>query len=70
MASERRSMRRRIGISKARTARLAGVSVPLVRLYEIDPEEVKDSQKRAALDRTYDGFAELAAVVCVEVCRP
>jgi hypothetical protein len=60
--SDRESLRTRVGISKARAAKLAGCSVPLVRLYEADPDRIS-AEKRPALDRAYAGFAALA-VTC------
>ena len=54
-----KSIRTRVGFSKAKTAKLAGVSIPLVRLYEADPDAVS-AEKRPALDRVYAGFATLA----------
>lgn len=44
-------------MSQARTAVAAGVSEPLVRLYEANPDAVKDRHKRAALDAVYASFA-------------
>ena len=44
-------------MSQARTAVAAGVSEPLVRLYEANPTAVKDRHTRAALDAVYASFA-------------
>lgn len=61
--SEREQVRKRAGVSRDRAAVLAGVSYPTARLYEADPDEVKDLNKRTALDRVYDGFRESAEPV-------
>ena len=57
--SEREGARKRVGISRSATAKLAGVYPQLVQLYEANPE-VLAADRRASLDRVYDGFAALA----------
>jgi hypothetical protein len=39
----------------------AGVSMPLVRLFEANPEAVSDPKKRRALDEVYQGYAAALA---------
>jgi hypothetical protein len=55
-----RAARKAAQESQVRTAVAAGVSEPLVRLYEANPQAIKDKRKRAALDAVYAGFASLA----------
>lgn len=51
-----RELRQAVGLSLAKTAALADVSEPTARIFEIDPEQVRDVRKREALQRVYDGF--------------
>ena len=51
-----RSIRRAAGWSVTKTAAMADVSPGLVRIFEMDPEEVKDVSKRLALLKLYDGL--------------
>jgi hypothetical protein len=44
------------GRSQEWIAVMSGTSVPSVRLYEVDPNEVKNPRKRESLDRTYAGL--------------
>jgi hypothetical protein len=53
-----REVRQRAQKSQIQAAVAAGVSEPLVRLYEANQDAVTDSRKRAQLDRVYAGFAE------------
>lgn len=69
MASEHTSIRKRVGISKARTAKLAGCSIPLVTLYEADDQAVGE-EKRADLARVYAGFRDLAKTVGIDSTHP
>ncbi len=52
-----RGIRESAGETQARTAYHAGVSEPLVRLYEANPEAVKSAAKKAALDAVYERMA-------------
>ena len=54
--SPRREVRRAVGKSLAKAAALADVSEPTARVYEINPDEVKDGKKRESLDRVYASF--------------
>jgi hypothetical protein len=56
-----RERRQAARCSLARAAVLANVSEPTARLYEANPEAVKDPIKRAELARLYDSFPEPAA---------
>lgn len=60
--SERAAVRAQIGISKARTAKLARCAIPTVTLYEADAHAV-GAEKRSSLDRVYAGFRDLAQTV-------
>lgn len=52
-----RKIREQARVSRDRAAVQAGVSYPLAKVFEVGgPEAVKDPEKRAALERVYDGF--------------
>jgi lysyl-tRNA synthetase class I len=59
-------VRLRVGKSRNWVAACANVSPQLVRIYEIDPNQVRDAAKRRALEKVYaqldaNGPAELQA---------
>lgn len=56
-----RDVRKAAGVSQMKAAVDAGVSMPLVRLYEANPEAVSDPGKRRSLDRVYAGYAAAVA---------
>jgi hypothetical protein len=58
-----RTVRRACGWSLAKTAALAGVGPTSIRIFEIDPNEVKDRAKRRRLRILYSALR-----VCVGVC--
>jgi hypothetical protein len=63
-ADSPRAARKQAGKSQIQAAVAAGVSEPLVRLYEANRDAVTDAQKRVNLDRIYAGY--IAAQECEE----
>jgi DNA-binding XRE family transcriptional regulator len=55
-----REIRERAGRSQWDVALRAGVSAPTLRLFEADPEAVRDVRKREALARVYEQLREEA----------
>jgi transcriptional regulator with XRE-family HTH domain len=51
--NELQRIRRAAGWSQEKTAVECGVSSPTVRVYEANPDAIKDEAKKASLDRTY-----------------
>jgi hypothetical protein len=56
-----RKVRQAAGVSLAKTAARADVSEPTARVYELDPNAVRDTRKRESLDRVYASLRELAS---------
>jgi hypothetical protein len=54
---EPREIRQRARVAQIVVAVRAGVSEPLVRLYEADPDAVRSPHKRESLDRVYTELA-------------
>ena len=52
-----KEIRRAVGLSLQKLAARADVSGPTARVYELDPQAVKDERKRAALAREYASIA-------------
>lgn len=52
-----KEIRRAVGLSLEKLAARANVCGPTARIYEIDPQAVKDERKRAALAREYASLA-------------
>jgi hypothetical protein len=53
------AVRCELGIPLTRAAKLAGVSHITLRLYEADPQSVKNDSKRASCAAMYDRFRAL-----------
>lgn len=62
----RRARREAIGVSLDKAAVLAGVSAPTAKVFELDPDAVKDPRKRASLHRVYDSFSSREAFARLE----
>lgn len=58
--SELYTLRRRAGWARERVAVAAAVSVPTVKLYEANPEFVRDEFKRQRLDDIYTKLRAIA----------
>jgi DNA-binding XRE family transcriptional regulator len=56
-----RQIRETVRETQARTAYHARVSEPTVRMFEANPQSIKDATKRAALEAVYARYA-LAAI--------
>jgi hypothetical protein len=56
MARDLREIRERAGVSRAKAAAAADVTETTARVYELDPDAIRERAKRDALDRVYAGF--------------
>lgn len=52
-----KKIRRAAGLSLEKVAARANVSGPTARIYELDPQAIRDERKRASLAREYASLA-------------
>lgn len=57
MAVQWKALRVRAGMSLEGAGARAGVTSATARIFELDPEAIRDPRKRAALIRVYEAFA-------------